>query len=776
MESVKLCPGCNTIQDAKEIICPDCGADLTGIVPGAQEEPIPGTQRSLEKVCSEPSCGGLNLLQATECVYCGERFTNSQANVSPITATYQKSLENNIALRPYKFKKEEFYRPDELAFALAANWDDAVKQLQRGYLAEWFAKELMDQELATTVTDLTENDTLTGDRKLQILLTEMNPELPPMWKGHRLAIQDLQMIASSAIRGTQESSDLIEQIFNNAVLAKVSTETHTVWNQQVDLFEQAWQLVRQKGAKEHLRPDMQTVLPYLLLMSIDRGYTERLRARLCRKINTSARHHSFIKAVGPPEEALPAQLLVLQVLAETADQEVNNEIIQIRNATNTSLHKLKRDFGGMLDSTPSLRKKIATIESALQSSDYSKMLTLKQTIKSVHAESQKIADQHSKIKNNVKLLKGFGESERFAGLGELAPNTPHDQVKEVFNATQQQLSKIDKDLEKLVRELMQLGYDSDSKSSYLHPKERAVVESAVSATPKYKSIQESLKITKNVLDRKASHDQLQSQFETIKKDFPDISKGNNPFSDSLKRIEKILSEPDQARINEELKNFAQLRALGNELNLTFESIYSDLREIVLEYDEIIFVDIELREKVNLIQSVLDECSTDKIPQAQSAIRDIYKKGQCILDDVYLLKKKIGELKRDFDEVLTGNNQFSENLTKMELVLQEPSHKYIKKALNEVPLLRKEGENLYGIYNTLNDKYQKLKSDFGEIFSFNLNKSNDLISIEEALKSAVPDKMREVQGLIDTLRSMGQRYETKKKKREKLSRWIPWMKT
>ena len=215
----------------------------------------------------------------------------------------------------------------------------------------------MDHELATTATDLVENDTLTGDKKLHILLTRMNPELPPIWKGHYLTINDLKMIASKAINGVYESIDLVEQIFNNAVLGKLSTEIHTAWKEQVDLFKQGWQLVKQLGAKEHLKPDMQTVLPPLLLMTIDRGYSERLRGQLCQKISSSARHHSFIKAIGSPEEVAPAQLLVLQALAETADEIVNKEINQIRNAANSDFLQLKRDFDGILGSTPGLKKR-----------------------------------------------------------------------------------------------------------------------------------------------------------------------------------------------------------------------------------------------------------------------------------------------------------------------------------------------------------------------------------------------------------------------------------
>jgi nucleoid DNA-binding protein len=88
--------------------------------------------------------------------------------------------------RPYKFGGKEYWEAKELGVALAEKWEDGVKHFGRGFITDWVKGELGDQELASQLLDITEDEELDGDQKLSAALLVMNQELPLMWKGEVL--------------------------------------------------------------------------------------------------------------------------------------------------------------------------------------------------------------------------------------------------------------------------------------------------------------------------------------------------------------------------------------------------------------------------------------------------------------------------------------------------------------------------------------------------------------------------------------------------------------
>ena len=67
--------------------------------------------------------------------------------------------------------------------ALAEKWEEGVKHFGRGFITDWVKGELGDQELASQLLDITEDEELDGDQKLSAALLVMNQELPLMWRG-----------------------------------------------------------------------------------------------------------------------------------------------------------------------------------------------------------------------------------------------------------------------------------------------------------------------------------------------------------------------------------------------------------------------------------------------------------------------------------------------------------------------------------------------------------------------------------------------------------------
>ena len=75
--------------------------------------------------------------------------------------------------RPYKFGGKEYWEAKELGVALAEKWEEGVKHFGRGFITDWVKGELGDQELASQLLDITEDEELDGDEKLSAGLMVM---------------------------------------------------------------------------------------------------------------------------------------------------------------------------------------------------------------------------------------------------------------------------------------------------------------------------------------------------------------------------------------------------------------------------------------------------------------------------------------------------------------------------------------------------------------------------------------------------------------------------
>ena len=99
---------------------------------------------------------------------------------------YEKPGGKTTSFRPvksYKLGEKEYPDPSALAIALAGDWDEGVKRLRRGSVANWIQKDVADHNLSNILADITEDKTLNPDIKLSIALLAMNLDLPLTQKG-----------------------------------------------------------------------------------------------------------------------------------------------------------------------------------------------------------------------------------------------------------------------------------------------------------------------------------------------------------------------------------------------------------------------------------------------------------------------------------------------------------------------------------------------------------------------------------------------------------------
>ncbi|MEN9574592.1 MAG: hypothetical protein RL514_2447 [Verrucomicrobiota bacterium] len=84
---------------------------------------------------------------------------------------------------PYKFGGAEYREPAALAGALGQQWNEGVKHLARGYVLRWVEEQAGDEELASVLQDIADDDHLDADQRLSASLLALDPALPLIWRG-----------------------------------------------------------------------------------------------------------------------------------------------------------------------------------------------------------------------------------------------------------------------------------------------------------------------------------------------------------------------------------------------------------------------------------------------------------------------------------------------------------------------------------------------------------------------------------------------------------------
>ncbi len=85
--------------------------------------------------------------------------------------------------RPCRFLNEDYFELEALTLSLAEHWDEGVKRMKRGIIAEWIKKEIQNGDLASLIMDIGEDSRLSPDQKLMVGLLALDPKLPLTWRG-----------------------------------------------------------------------------------------------------------------------------------------------------------------------------------------------------------------------------------------------------------------------------------------------------------------------------------------------------------------------------------------------------------------------------------------------------------------------------------------------------------------------------------------------------------------------------------------------------------------
>ncbi len=307
--------------------------------------------------------------------------------------------------RPYKFQGVACWTAHELAVELARHWDEGVKDLQQGFILPWLRDELRDQDLARFLMELTGDKKFSEDERLLRLIIKLAPDLPPIYKGISLGKSDLVMLALKATQGNPQNSLYLKELYERKILSVFPEHGETIdhkkiqsaWIEAVEIYEEGWRVIIQKGAPARLKPEVQVVLSGLLLINISEDFSEHLRKETMRNITDYALGCEWFMVLDHPDKAKLPHLLVLKLLTQEADhlvREAEQKLVK-------DIQDFKSEFSVLLqEKENNIASHLLRIEQTLYKKEYSLIPNAAYQLLDIH--QQAIMDKPTKIFSQAK--------------------------------------------------------------------------------------------------------------------------------------------------------------------------------------------------------------------------------------------------------------------------------------------------------------------------------------------------------------------------------------
>jgi len=228
------------------------------------------------------------------------------------------------AQRPYRLGGDEFWTPADLGVGLANNWDDARKDLARGYVQRWLHEDVGDHELARKVSDIEEEKNLDLDLKVLRVVLTLDPEIEPTFKGYRVDGEGLLALAAAAQKNPKgEEGKVLHLVFKERALTRYDrrpelAELDAVWREEDQAFTGITTGTDAAGATKIEGDLREVVRAQLLRLLRDGHYLEQLRTEVHELATDDARETPWFRSIGDVADARPASLVALHLFAGEA--------------------------------------------------------------------------------------------------------------------------------------------------------------------------------------------------------------------------------------------------------------------------------------------------------------------------------------------------------------------------------------------------------------------------------------------------------------------------
>ena len=254
---------------------------------------------------------------------------------------------------PYHLGQYLCHTREQLAVALARNWDDGVRDISNAQLLAWFRDVQKDQNSVRVLLDMRQDKKLSVDVQLLRLILHLAPGIPPVWRGETIELPAILSYANRALKGDEAASNWLNQLYNYGVLEAYADagnkEVASIvqkWQACCKQIQLAWQeafgLMKDYADKqlpgEHSNIDklmygldaddtapLHKLHARVLALAYDERWPERLRKRLVVAYAGLKAYCSWLSALGEIEQMPVASLLVLEALLPDAQKAVERQ-------------------------------------------------------------------------------------------------------------------------------------------------------------------------------------------------------------------------------------------------------------------------------------------------------------------------------------------------------------------------------------------------------------------------------------------------------------------
>ena len=342
---------------------------------------------------------------------------------------------------PYNVGKETCYTNEQLAVALARNWQVGVGDLLNGLLLAWFRDVQKDQNAIRILIELRFEKQLPVDAQLLKFILHLAPGIPPVWRGESIELPAILGHADRALKGDEAAEEWLDRLYRYRVLESYAAAGNQdvadivqKWNRACDEFVDAraagMALINAKaperdrdeivnfdqlvfGEQGHALPSFDKMHARLLAIAYDAQWAERLRQRLVAELAELTAYCPWFADLDDTRRAGPAALLVLEALLPEArkvrDRQIKfkerqqetavNELQSLKQALSLAGHALRAAARGSLimgESIDALRLQLQQYFSLLAEVKESERADIDwQALKKSAARNEAIARQMS---------------------------------------------------------------------------------------------------------------------------------------------------------------------------------------------------------------------------------------------------------------------------------------------------------------------------------------------------------------------------------------------
>jgi tRNA A-37 threonylcarbamoyl transferase component Bud32 len=148
---------------------------------------------------------------------------------------------------PYHVGKEVCHSNEQLAVALARNWQIGVGDMANGLLLSWFRDVQKDQNAIRVLLGLRNESKMPLDTQLLTFILHLAPGIPPVWRGESIELPAILDQADKALRGDEAAVQWLDKLYKYRVLecyAAAGNQNVAAivqrWGRACDRFDEVW--------------------------------------------------------------------------------------------------------------------------------------------------------------------------------------------------------------------------------------------------------------------------------------------------------------------------------------------------------------------------------------------------------------------------------------------------------------------------------------------------------------------------------------------------------